>query len=139
MKRALSSTAVLVSTPSWATEAAASPASGLAQMIFGLAIVLGLIVLAGWLLRRFGAVPTATGSLVRVVTAASVGPRERVVVVEVHDTWLVLGVAPGRVNTLCQLPRQELAAAVPHARQGFAKWLADARRPRPTASPSASE
>lgn len=139
MKRALSPTAVLVSTPSWATDAAASPASGLAQMIFGLAIVLGLIVLASWLLRRFGAGPAATGSLVRVVTAASVGPRERVVVVEVHDTWLVLGVAPGRVNTLHQLPRQVLKAAEPHARQGFARWLADARRPQPPAPPSASE
>jgi flagellar protein FliO/FliZ len=139
VKRTISSATVLLSTPSWANDAAASPASGLAQMIFGLAIVLGLIVLAGWLLRRFGAGPAAAGSLIRVVTAASVGPRERVVVVEVHDTWLVLGVAPGRVNTLHQLPRQVITATEPPARQGFAKWLADARRPQPPIPPSASE
>ena len=40
----------------------------------------------------------------RVVGGASVGTRERVVVVEVEDARLVLGVCPGRVQTLHVLP-----------------------------------
>ena len=45
----------------------------------------------------------------RVVGGVSVGTRERVVVLEVADTWLVVGVAPGQVQTLHTLPRQESA------------------------------
>jgi flagellar protein FliO/FliZ len=53
-----------------------------------------------------------------------VGPRERVVIVEVEDTWLVVGVAPGRVNALHQMPKGRLAAT-PDAPAGknFGAWL----------------
>ena len=119
----------LAAAPACAADGATGPALGVAQMVLGLALVLGLIVLASWLLRRFGSGPSSTGSLVRVVTAASVGPRERIVLVEIHDTWLVLGVAPGRVNTLHQLPRQPLSQADPQP-TGFARWLAQASRPQ---------
>ena len=110
---------------------------GVAQMVLGLVFVLGLIVLASWLLRRFGAGASAPGSLVRVVTAASVGPRERVVLVEIQDTWLVLGVAPGRINTLHHLPRQQLAPADLQP-NGFARWLAQARQQQRATPPNTS-
>jgi flagellar protein FliO/FliZ len=38
---------------------------------------------------------------------ASVGARERVVLVEVENTRLLLGVAPGQVRTLYALPARE--------------------------------
>lgn len=127
----------LAAVPSAAADAAAGPVLGVAQMVLGLVFVLGLIVLASWLLRRFGAGTASSGSLIRVVTAASVGPRERVVLVEIGDAWLVLGVAPGRVSTLHQLPRQELAR--PDAQpQGFARWLEQARGRQQPAAPSTS-
>ena len=128
MRPALPSAVALAAAPAWAAEAAPSPVFGVMQMILGLALVLGLIVLASWLLRRFGAGPAASGSIVRIVTAASVGPREKVVLVEVHDSWLVLGVAPGRVSMLHQLPRQAIATAAQPVPQGFGRWLAEARR-----------
>lgn len=135
--RAVLTVCALAAVPASAADGAAGPVLGVAQMVMGLAVVLGLIVLASWLLRRFGAGPAAAGSLVRVVTAASVGPRERVVLVEIRDTWLVLGVAPGRVNTLHQLPRQQLAQPDMQP-QGFAHWLAQARRRQQPPAPSAS-
>lgn len=104
-----------------------NPAFGIMQMLLGLALVLGLIVLASWALKRFGAGVSSSVSAIKVLTAASVGPRERVVLVEIGDTWLVLGVAPGRVSALHQLPRQALPAPEPAA-PGFGKWLAEARR-----------
>ena len=106
-----------------------SPVFGIMQMLLGLALVLGLIVFASWALKRFGAGATSSTSAIKVLTAASVGPRERVVLVEIGDTWLVVGVAPGRVSALHHLPRQALPAAEPAAR-GFANWLAEARRGR---------
>jgi flagellar protein FliO/FliZ len=42
-----------------------------------------------------------------------VGGRERVLIVEAGDQWIVLGVAPGRVNALATMPRQETPS---HAR-----------------------
>ena len=95
------------------------------QFALGLAMVLGLIVAAGWFAKRFQIGPAASG-LVKVISGAAVGQRERVVVVEVGDTWMVLGVAPGRVNTLHTMPRGTVAAVPPQplgGPGGFAGWL----------------
>jgi flagellar protein FliO/FliZ len=124
-----------------AADGTSGPVLGVMQLVMGLALVLGLIVLASWLLRRFGAGPSSKGSLIRVVHAASVGPRERVVLVEIQDTWLVLGVTSGQINALHRLPRQEIAQLHQHAPQppgGFAKWLADARRRQDPSGPDVS-
>ncbi|MBV6446980.1 MAG: hypothetical protein FCKEOINB_00589 [Nitrosomonas sp.] len=70
------------------------------QMIGALLLVLAVIIGGTWLLKRFALLPTVASGVVKVVAAAGVGQRERVVVVEIDQTWLVLGVAPGRVNKL---------------------------------------
>ncbi|MBS0425379.1 MAG: flagellar biosynthetic protein FliO [Proteobacteria bacterium] len=70
------------------------------QMIGALLLVLAVIVGGTWLLKRFALLPAVASGVVKVVAAAGVGQRERVVVVEIEQTWLVLGVAPGRVNKL---------------------------------------
>jgi flagellar protein FliO/FliZ len=100
-------------------------AGSMLQFGLGLAIVLGLIVAAGWFMKRFSIGPSAAGTL-KVVAGTSVGQRERVVVVEIGETWMVLGVAPGRVNALHTMPRGQLASsqAVPVGTPaGFAAWL----------------
>jgi flagellar protein FliO/FliZ len=51
-------------------------------------------------LKRIGHLPAANKGLVRIVGGVSLGARERVVVVDVDDARLVLGVSPGRVQTL---------------------------------------
>ncbi len=63
--------------------------------------------------------------MLRVIAGAAVGQRERVVVVEVGSTWLVLGVAPGSVTALHQMPHIALdAPAAPNAvTPPFAQWL----------------
>lgn len=101
----------------WDLAAAESPSSalpqmgsGLLQMLAGLALVVGLIFASLWLLKKISAPRGATAGLLRVVAGTAVGPRERVILVEIGEDWLVLGVAPGRVNTLHRLPRQTPAA-----------------------------
>ena len=91
-------------------------AGGMLQFAFGLALVLGLIVAAGWFMKRFSIGPSASG-LVKVIAGAAVGQRERVVVVEIDDTWLVIGVAPGRVSALHTLPRPQGAHALTETAQ----------------------
>ena len=81
-------------------------AAGLLQAGLGLAVVIGLIFLLAWSARRLGLQPSGQGRLLKVVSSAMVGQRERVVVVEIGDTWLVLGVAAGQVRALHTLPAE---------------------------------
>jgi flagellar protein FliO/FliZ len=95
------------------------------QAVFGLAVVLAIILGALWVLKRMGLAKPASGQPLKVVGGVSVGNRERVMLVEVSGQWLVVGVAPGSVNLLSQMPARELpessqAGPVPPA---FANWL----------------
>jgi flagellar protein FliO/FliZ len=104
---------------------APSSAGSLLQVIFGLIVVLGLLAGALWVLKRVGGGRLAGGSVVKIVGGVSVGNRERVMVVEVADQWIVIGVAPGQVSKLADMPRQEQqqgAAALPGA-PNFSAWL----------------
>ena len=83
-------------------------AAGLLQAGLGLAVVIGLIFMFAWVARRFGLQPSSNGKLLKVVSSAMVGQRERVVVVEIGDAWLVLGVAAGQVRALHTMPAQSL-------------------------------
>ena len=57
-----------------------------------------------------------------VVGGLMISPRERIVVLEVEDTWLVVGIVPGQIKTLHTLPKGELP--LPAAGDGaFGQWL----------------
>lgn len=105
---------VLLSPAAFAAETgSAAPDLGASalQMVFGLLLVLGLLLGTLWLLKRLGQPRGTAAGLLRVVAGVAVGARERVVILELGDSWLVLGVAPGQVSTLAEIPRRELPAA----------------------------
>ena len=102
-------------------------AGSVLQVFLGLVAVLLLIGAVAWLLRHVLRLqPTMCGQL-RILGGLSMGARERVVLLKVGDTQLLLGVAPGRVHTLHVLdkPLAESTAEtrLPH---GFAGQLARA-------------
>jgi flagellar protein FliO/FliZ len=74
------------------------------QTLLGLAIVISFVFGCAWLARKFGVAGTKRTGLVRVIGGASLGNKERVSVVEIGDTWLVLGAAPGNVRLLHTMP-----------------------------------
>lgn len=101
-----------------------SAAGGLTQVMFGLACVLALIAACAWLVRKMAPGALAGAGGLRVVGGVLVGPKERVVVVEFGESWLLLGVTAGQVSLLQTLPRPgnadaQLAASSPQ----FADWL----------------
>jgi flagellar protein FliO/FliZ len=102
-----------------------STGSSSMSMLFGLSLVLGLIVCVAWLLKRSGLAPAMPASAAaKVVGGVSVGSRERIVVVEVGDQWIVVGVAPGRVNALTTMPKREsVPAASAPAVKNFSSWM----------------
>lgn len=101
-----------------------------ARTLGGLFVVLAMIVAAGWLLRRLqhraGMGPTGSGrrrnQVITVVAQQMLGAREKVVVVDVEGTWLVLGVTQQHMQTLHTLPRPaEDTPATPDDPSGTAK------------------
>ena len=97
----------------------ADPLAGLGQMLFGLALVLGILAASVWLLKRFSS-PIRGNGLLRILGMTAVGPREKVVLLEVGEKILMLGVTSNNVRTLHVFERGELPLA-----------------PTPTASPVA--
>ena len=90
---------------------AVSAAGSLLQVFIGLVAVLLLIAATAWLAKRMGVTHGGSSGLLHVISSTSVGTRERVMVVEVGDSWLVVGVAPGSVNALMTLPKGEMPPA----------------------------
>jgi flagellar biosynthetic protein FliO len=82
---------------------AAAPVSGSSTsgMVSGLIFLLVLVLGAAWLIKRTGNMPALRGgSSMKVVAALSLGPRERVVLIELGGQQWLLGVGTGSVTTL---------------------------------------
>ncbi|RUO23200.1 flagellar biosynthetic protein FliO [Aliidiomarina iranensis] len=77
----------------------------LGKVSASLIMVIVIILVCAWIFRRMGGnwLPSSTHKI-HVVTSASLGGKERVVVVDVEDKRLVLGVGPGSVNRLSEGP-----------------------------------
>jgi flagellar protein FliO/FliZ len=89
--------------PSWAF-AAPDTTTSLLTVVLSLVLILGGFVAVAWFTRRYLPGVGAQGA-VRVVGTTAVGTRERVVVVEVDGTWLLLGVGGGNVRLLHSQPK----------------------------------
>ncbi|OOZ42237.1 flagellar biosynthetic protein FliO [Solemya pervernicosa gill symbiont] len=97
-------------------------AGNLLQMTVALMFVLAMIVAAAWMMRRFGGWHASHDGSMRVVGGLSVGNRERVVLIEVGEEQLLLGVAPGRVEMLHRLEKP-IAAKERVSENSFAEKL----------------
>lgn len=87
-----------------ATEGPMLGMAGVGKTVLGLALILLLIWAMAALLKRLGPARGLRGRALNVVANQSLGGRERVVVVEIDSTWLVLGVSPGGVSRLHEMP-----------------------------------
>ncbi|HWU85063.1 MAG TPA: flagellar biosynthetic protein FliO [Rhodocyclaceae bacterium] len=101
----------------------ASLGGSFVQMLFGLALVLGLLFAGVWLLKKLTGASKLNQNLLHVVGATPIGARERIVIVELGQTWLVLGVTPNSINTLAEMPRQALPPGTRPVPPNFADWL----------------
>lgn len=101
---------------------------GWLQVIFGLVMVALLLAGSLYALKRL-AMPRGSGALLRIISAVSLGPRERVVIVETGETWLILGVTAGQISKLHELPCQTPPPEVPPptaARPDFTQMIRQA-------------
>ena len=87
--------------PQTVTAPTAPTAGGLAQVTFALLIVLIAIFAVAWVARRMrGFSNRVAGGSLDVIADIPLGQKERAVLLKVGSKQILLGVAPGRVNTL---------------------------------------
>lgn len=101
--------AALTTLPAAAAQTSASPI-GMAgevldggfmlQFLAGLGVVVLCIVGLAWLLKRAGGLQASARGALRVIDGVALSTRERLVLVQVGEQQVLLGVAPGRVNAV---------------------------------------
>ena len=77
---------------------------GLGEVTLALLLVLGAIFALAWMLKRVRGFNSRVGSSLEVIAHVPVGAKERALLIKVGPTQVLIGVAPGRVNTLYVLP-----------------------------------
>jgi flagellar protein FliO/FliZ len=80
--------------------AAAPAASGLGQVTLALLLVLGAVFAVAWVIKRVRGLGNRVGDAIDVIADIPLGQKERAVLLKVGTTQILVGVAPGQVNTL---------------------------------------
>ena len=75
-------------------------AGQLGQMLLGLLVVIGLIFALAWLLRRVQQLTPRTGQVIKLLATQPLGPRDRLVLVQVGGEQILLGLSAGRITPL---------------------------------------
>lgn len=75
-------------------------AGQLAQLVIGLLLVIGLIFLLAWMMRRVQRLGPNNGKVIKIVATQALSPRDRLVLVQVGNEQVLLGLTPGRINSL---------------------------------------
>ena len=105
--------------------------SNLVEVTLGLLTVLGLIFAVAWIVKRYGSFNTTAGGSLKIVGGLSLGQKERVMLVQVGEKQILLGVAPGRVETLHVLEEPiDVAEAVTDKKNNFSEKLQSALNQR---------
>ena len=73
----------------------------------GLAVVLCLFFVCLWFMRKMGALPTSAKQNMKVISGLSLGMREKLILVQVGDKQLLLGVTSNRIDNLLVLEGDE--------------------------------
>lgn len=90
--------------PDLTTAAQPGSAGGIGQVMLGLVVVLAAVFGAALLFKRWRGFTAGGSNGIEVLAHASVGSKERVVIVRVAGSRLLLGVATGQVSLLQTLP-----------------------------------
>ena len=96
------------------------------QMLFNLFGVLLLLISMLYVLKKLRYKRYASDKAIKILHVLSLGNKEKLAVVQVHDTALVLGITAHTINTLHQFPYQQPLApadATQPAAAGFAQQL----------------
>lgn len=99
--------------------------SSFVQGVVGLVLIIGLLLLTLMAIKHFsGRFQGAKTTGLKVISGLSIGTRERILLIEVGDTWLVIGVTSTNIRTLHTLPKGSLPDDVTAGSgPSFAEWM----------------
>lgn len=78
--------------------------AGLSQVITGLLLVIIVIFVITWIIRRVPGLQRVGQGAIRIIDSLHVSPRERILLVEINEQQLLLGVTGQNISTLYVLP-----------------------------------
>ena len=104
-----------------------STGGNLVQVTISLLLVLAAVFAAGWVMRKLRGFGGLKSDAVTIIADVPLGTKERAVLLQVGSQQVLIGVAPGRVNTLHVLP--EPVTTTPAPERGTALVPADGNRP----------
>lgn len=84
-------------------ENVAQPSEYFGQIIISLVLVLLIIFISAWLLKRYGRIPGVADGNLKVLGALSVGQRERIMLLQVGKDQVLVGITSSRISRLHQL------------------------------------
>jgi flagellar protein FliO/FliZ len=112
-----------------APQATAAVSSGMGgqilQLLFGLLLVIGLIFALAWLMRRVQRGVPGNAQVIELVGSRAIGPRDRLVLVQVGNEQILLGVTPGRITPLHVLNEPVRVPETQPVNSEFAQRLMD--------------
>ncbi|WP_426204954.1 flagellar biosynthetic protein FliO [Pseudomonas sp. TWP3-1] len=118
---AVSATAAAAAVPA----VSGSVAGQLTQLVLGLLLVVGLIFFLAWLMRRVQqAGPAGKGQVIDLIASRALGPRDRLLLVQVGNEQILLGLSPGTITALHVLKEPVVVSSPPEkATPEFAQHL----------------
>ncbi|CAM3589460.1 flagellar biosynthetic protein FliO [compost metagenome] len=104
--------------------ASGSAAGQLTQLVLGLLLVLGLIFLLAWLLRRVQNAAPGSAQVIEILGSRSLGPRDRLLLIQVGKEQILIGHSPGTIEALHVMAEPiEVPASARQATPEFAQRL----------------
>ena len=104
--------------PQTAPATHAGALGGLGEVTLALVLVLGAVFALAWVMKRVRGFGSRVGRSVDVLAQVPLGQKERAVLLKVGPTQILIGVSPGRVNTLYVLPEPLAVDSTPGAGGG---------------------
>jgi len=93
----------------------ASPNVDITGMLLAMLVIICLIFVFAWLLKRISGSVGFNNKLIKVQSVSSLGVKEKLVVVEVNGQYLLLGVTPHQISLLKELDEAPTIDAVPES------------------------
>lgn len=110
------------------------PGDYLGQIMISLILVLAIIFMGAWVVKRYGRFAAVADGQLRVLGMLSVGQKERIMLLQVGRQQLLIGVTPSRITTLHELDEPIIVqeANLKTVKPSFSQRLQDALKQRHT-------
>lgn len=115
-------------TPLFAMAQSATPTAttGFFQIFLALAFIIFIMIFGAWILKRIGPLSSNNQINMKVIGGINLSPREKIMVIEVGNQWLVLGVTANQINNLSTLNKNdypEVDSKSSQVQTQFSTWL----------------